>query len=330
MPIEFKDYYQILGVKRSATEEEIRKAFRKLAREYHPDVAKNKVQAEEKFKEINEAYEVLSDPDKRRKYDTLGKNWNAQGGFTPPPGWGGAGHSQSRSSSEPFEFSFGGTGFSEFFEQFFGGQNRGFHEFESAASENTFDENLGRAQRGHDVESDIMVTLDEVLKGSLRSISLQHRDPHTGRHTVQRFRVRLPAGVREGQKIRVAGKGEYGVAGGAAGDLLLCVRFAKHPDFRVRGKDLYHDLDLAPWEAVLGTTTSTPTLEGSVTLRIPAGTRQGQPLRVRGQGLPAGQEERGDLFVVVQVQVPTQPSDEERQLWEKLAKTSRFHPRHSS
>jgi curved DNA-binding protein len=328
MGIEFKDYYRILGVPRDASAETIRRAFRKLAREYHPDVAKNKSQAEEKFKEINEAYEVLGDPEKRRKYDTLGANWNASGGFQPPPG--GRRRSGTRPGSEGFEFSFGGTGFSDFFDQFFGRQGRGFAGFGTMDEESGFGQKRHRAQRGEDLEGDILVTLTEVLKGSVRSVSLERRDPQTGQASTQQFRVRLPAGVKEGQIIRVAGQGDYGVAGGAAGDLLLRVRLAKHPDFRVEGSDLYGDLELAPWEAVLGATLSLPTLEGSVTLRIPPGTQQGQAFRIRNRGLPSGGNRRGDLYAVATIHVPTQPGEEERALWEKLAKTARFNPRSAS
>lgn len=317
MALEFKDYYKVLGVARTASDDEIKKAFRKLARQYHPDVAKDKVKAEERFKDINEAYEVLGDPEKRKKYDTLGENWNRT---QPPP-----------QSSE--EFQFGGTGFSDFFEHFFGGSRRGgFSGFETFDFDNANGGAGGRRrrnfnQRGTDIEGDIMVTLQEAVQGSVRTVSLQHVDPQTGRPTSQTFRVRVPPGVQEGQLIRVAGKGEAGVGQGGPGDLYLRVRFARHPDFQVRGSDLLYDLDLAPWEAVLGTEVSVPTVDGTVSVRIPAGTVQGQQLRVRGKGLPKAGGSPGDLFVQVKVQVPPQVSKEEKQLWEDLARRSSFNPR---
>lgn len=332
MAVEFKDYYQSLGVSKTASDDEIRKAFRKLARQYHPDVAKNKTQAEEKFKEINEAYEVLSDPEKRRKYDTLGANWNRQGGFQPPPGWQGGGFGRGAGPEGTYEFHFGGTGFSDFFEQFFGGRGgpgMGGATFDESGA---FGPGAGRraggfAQRGGDIEGDLMVSLQEAVQGSVRPISFQQANRQTGQIETHTFRVKIPQGVQEGQLIRVAGKGEAGAGGGSPGDLYLRVRFAKHPDFRIRGTDLYYDLDLAPWEAVLGTTVRVPTLEGPISLRIPAGTTRGQQLRVRGRGLPTRTGERGDLHAIISIEVPSAISEDERQLWEQLAQKSEFKPR---
>jgi curved DNA-binding protein len=326
MPVEFKNYYATLGVPRDASEEEIKKAFRKLAREYHPDTAKDKKNAEEKFKEINEAYEVLGDPDKRKKYDQLGAGWQEGAVFQPPPGWEGD-TGTSRDGWQTYEFRFGGTGFSDFFEQFFGrgGRHGGFEEtFRGGPS------GPASSRRGADIEGDILVTLEEVFRGSTRTISLQRVDPRTGRTETDTIRVRIPPGVREGQSIRVRGKGEQ-IAGGEPGDLYLRVRLAAQPNFRVRGSDLYHDLDLAPWEAVLGRSVTVPALGGGrINLRIPPGTNNGQQLRIRGQGLPTGEGSgRGDLYVVVRIQLPGQLTDEERALWEKLSQVSRFNPRQS-
>jgi len=206
MPVEFKDYYQILGVPRDASDEEIKKAFRKLARRYHPDVAKDKKAAEEKFKEINEAHEVLGDPENRRKYDELGARWRE--GVQPPPGRDGhAGRSPG--GEEAFEFRFDGTGFSDFFEQFFGrgGRFGGFGDLGRPETETS--EGTAFARRGRDIESDILVTLEEVLKGSERTVSLQRTNPRTGQTTTQTLKVRIPAGVREGQAIRVADMGAF-------------------------------------------------------------------------------------------------------------------------
>jgi len=326
MPVEFKDYYATLGVSRTASDEEIKKAFRKLARQYHPDVAKNKKVAEEKFKEINEAYEVLSDPEKRKKYDRFGADWK-QGatGFEPPPGRGQR-YGRTANGEPAQEFHFSGTGFSDFFEQLFGRRGRGGFDFGG----NGFDTGDFQHARGQDIEGDILVTLDEVMRGSIRDISLQRVNPKTGRAETLTFKVRIPRGVQDGQTIRVPGKGSEGTGG--AGDLFLHVLYAAHPDFRARGADLYYELDLAPWEAALGTTVSVPSLDGSVSLRIPSGTNNGQTLRIRGRGLPKSSSgsERGDLYIVVNVQVPKQLSEEERAAWEKLSKVSRFNPRQSA
>ena len=323
MPVEFKDYYATLGVARDASEDEIKKAFRKLARKYHPDVAKDKKTAEAKFKEINEANEVLSDPVKRKKYDQLGANWrDGDQGFQPPPGWqGGAG-------GEEHEFHFGGTGFSDFFEQFFSGGSR--HGFPQQEYDTGPGRAAGRARRGSDIEGDILVTLEEAMHGTLRPISLQTANPQTRQLETHSFQVRIPPGATDGRRIRVPGQGEPGRGGGPAGDLYLRVRHAAHPDFQAREADVYHELDVAPWEAVLGAEIIVPTLDGSIKLRIPAGAENGQKMRVRGRGLPKGKTgERGDFFVVITVHLPATLNDEERALWEKLRSTSSFNPRNS-
>ncbi|HEV8543781.1 MAG TPA: DnaJ C-terminal domain-containing protein [Verrucomicrobiae bacterium] len=327
MPVEFKDYYKTLGVSREASQDEIRKAFRKLAREFHPDVAKDKKRAEEKFKEINEAYEVLSDPAKRKKYDTLGANWNRP---QSPPGWeqggGGGLRGQAGPNGQEYEFHFGGTGFSDFFEQFFGGRGGQGFDFEEFARQQSRGTEAGAA-RGKDIEGDIMVALNEALQGSVRTISFRRQNRQTGKAVSENFRVRIPVGVHEGQLIRVPGKGEEGFNGGAPGDLYLRVRFEQHPDFRVRGSDLFYDLDLAPWEAVLGTTVSIPALEGPVSVRVPAGAGKGQQLRVRGKGLPAAGGARGDLYATISIHVPAEVTPEEERLWQELAEKSAFNPR---
>lgn len=329
MAAAFKDYYTILGVARDAGDDEIKKAFRKLARKHHPDVAKDKKEAEEKFKEINEAYEVLSDPAKRKKYDQLGERWrDAESGYgTPPEGawYRHAGGGENDGVHEQ-EFHFGGTGFSDFFEQFFGGGSE--HGFPRGASAFRGGSGTVRAHRGSDVEGDLLATLEEVMQGTVRPISLQMTNPQTGESTTHTFQVRVPAGVTDGQRIRVPGQGQPGIQGGAAGDLYLRVRHAAHPDFSTRESDVYHELDLAPWDAVLGAEIRVPTLDGGVTLRIPPGATNGQHLRVRGRGLPKGKTgERGDFFVVLTVQVPAKISAEEREAWERLRSISTFQPR---
>jgi curved DNA-binding protein len=319
MPVQYKDYYETLGVPRNASDADIKKSFRKLARQYHPDVAKDKKQAEEKFKEINEAYEVLSDPAKRKKYDELGANWKSGAEFRPPPGWEGQagqpfrGRRGAGQGGEGFEFEFGGTGFSDFFEQIFGAANArrgGFSGFGNHHEEEI-------AERGRDVEGDIMVTLEEAARGSIRSVSVRH-----GSKT-ETHQVKIPAGVTEGQRLRISGRGEHGSGGGESGDLYLRVRLAKHPDFEVDGRNLIYEAELAPWEAVLGTEISVPTLTGHVHIKIPAGTQSGQKLRVRNHGLGSN----GDLLVAAKIAVPSKISDGEKKLWEQLKSESKFNPR---
>jgi curved DNA-binding protein len=351
MAVQFKDYYEVLGVPRTASDEEIKKAFRKLARQYHPDVAKTKKGAEEKFKEINEAYEVLSDPAKRKKYDELGPNWKQGAEFRPPPGW----QQEYREGRPPFtrgpgqdfggEFEFGGTtGFSDFFEQLFGSRARGGSPFSRGGFS---EEEL--AERGRDVEGDIMVTLEEAMRGAVRSVSLRRTVPcencggtgEKGRRPcpvcggsgvvtkTETYQVKIPAGVTEGQRLRVPGRGEAGSHGGGAGDLYLRVHLAKHPDFDVDDHNLIYEAELAPWEAVLGTNLAVPTMDGKVNIKIPPGTQTGQKLRVRGRGLPQRSGTPGDLIVVARVEVPQRITEEERKLWTQLASVSHFNPRES-
>jgi curved DNA-binding protein len=314
MGVQFRDYYETLGVSKTATENEIRSAFRKLARKYHPDVAKDKVAAEEKFKQINEAYEVLSDPEKRRKYDQLGADWNQPGGFQPPPGWGGGGQPGGGGfqrwggpNGGGVEFEFGGTGFSDFFEAFFGG-GRGRAGFGSARAGTA-------AERGTDVEADIMVTLEEALHGSRRTVSLRR----SSSSKVETYQVKIPRGVHEGQRIRLAGQGEAGTRGGKSGDLFLRVRFARHPDFSVEGSDLIHEVEVNPWEAALGAELQVPSLEGAKRLKIPPGTQAGQRFRLRERGLPHASGGRGDLYVVTDIRIPKKLTERERELWTQLA-----------
>jgi curved DNA-binding protein len=329
MAVEFKDYYQVLGVPAKATADEIKKAFRTLARKYHPDVAKDKKTAEDKFKAINEANEVLSNPESRRKYDELGASWKTGPQARPAPGGSGGRPvwQEERGSTDDFQFE--GTGFSDFFEQFFGGrasQARGGSPFAQYGGGGGFGQ-AERTQRGQDIQGDILITLDEVLKGAMRAISVRRPNPGTGQEETETYQVRIPKGVQAGQSIRVPGKGGRGAGGGNAGDIFLQVRYAEHPDWQVRGADLMGSLDLAPWEAVLGATVSIPALEESISLKVPAGFQQGHQLRVRGKGLPNGAGKRGDLYVAVSVQVPPNISKEEERLWKLLAAESTFNPR---
>lgn len=352
MAVQFKDYYEVLGVSKSATQDELRKAFRKLARKYHPDTAAeaDRPKAEEKFKEINEAYEVLGDPEKRKRYDQLGANWDTAGaggvggGFHGYPGGAGAGgpgggfYSAGGPGGQRYEFHFGeGTGFSDFFEQFFGGgggSRGGFTDYFGGGGPGP--DEFYRAQsgaaaprKGRDVEGELMVTLEEAMHGAKRTIKLEMTDHQSGRPEIKSLQVRVPPGVRDGQKIRLAGQGSPGMGGAASGDLLLRVKFAQHPDYTVDGADLYYQLELAPWEALLGADVEVPTPDGRIKLHLKPGTEGGQRQRIRGRGLPNRDGSRGDLYVeiVIQVPEPDEINAEERDLWERLAKVSQWQPR---
>jgi curved DNA-binding protein len=324
MAVKFKDYYETLGVARSASADEIKQAFRKLARQFHPDVAKNKATAEEKFKEINEAYEVLGDPEKRKRYDEMGPNWQDGAAGTSPrsyrqrPGPGG----------EP-DFEFGGTGFSDFFESFFSDRRRGRSADRGDSRAYEHDEGAF-VQPGRDIEADLLVTLEEVIRGSRRKVTLRRPEMDGEPARNNTYQVRIPTGMREGQKIRLAGQGGPGHGGGDAGDLYLRVRLARHPDFTVKGDDLHCDLDLTPWEAVLGTKAKIPTIDGATTLRVAPGTDADTLLRVRQMGLPKEDGTRGDVYARVRIKIPSEISAEERTLWEKLAGVSNFTPREKS
>ncbi|MDR3405553.1 MAG: DnaJ C-terminal domain-containing protein [Chthoniobacter sp.] len=312
MSVQYKDYYATLGVAKGATHDEIRKAFRKLARQHHPDVSKekDKKNAEAKFKEINEAYEVLGDEEKRKRYDELGADWD-QGAPQPPPGWGRGGGGHHHGGGFPDGGSFSGTGFSDFFEQFFGGAaarggGPGFSGFTGHQP----------PARGSDIEADLLVTIEEALHGAKKKISFR-RD---GRSEVETYEVRIPKGVREGQKIRLAGQGESVGKRGQAGDLYLAVRFEKHPDYTIDGSDLIYDLELPVWQAVLGDIVSVPTPDGPVRLKIPDCSQPERKFRIKGRGLPTGPTTRGDFYVRLVVLLPNDLTPEQRTLWEKLAR----------
>jgi curved DNA-binding protein len=329
MAVEYKDYYRVLGVTPKATDDEIKKAFRALARKYHPDVAKDKKSAEEKFKEINEANEVLSNPESRKKFDELGADWKAGAESRSSPGRAGGRSAGRGAQGGEDEFEFEGTGFSDFFEQFFGGragQPRGASPFGAQGFANRREEPEA-ALRGRDIQGDILITLDEVLNGAMRAISVRRANARTGQEETETYQVRIPKGVQAGQTIRVSGKGGEGANGGQAGDIYLRVRYAQHPDWQVSGSDLIGHLALAPWEAVLGATVPVRTFDGSLSVKVPAGFRQGQKLRFRGKGLPVGADKRGDLYVEASIQIPSQISKEEERLWKELAVASVFNPR---
>lgn len=313
MPVQFRDYYETLGVAKTATQDEIKSAFRKLARKFHPDTATDKKTAEEKFKEINEAYEVLSDPEKRKKYDSYGANWQqgGAGGFPPGGGFQGGypgGQGGYATSDGGTEFHFGGTGFSDFFEQMFGARRGGRSGFSGFDYEET-------PLRGQDVEADLLVTFEEAQRGATRPISFRRGD--SGK--IQTYTVKIPKGVYEGQRIRLAGQGGSGEAGGQAGDLYLRIKFERHPDFEAQGADLFYDLELPAFKAVLGADVEIPTLDGRAKLHIPAGTQNGRKFRISGRGLSKKGGTRGDFYAVLSVTLPTNPSEAEKDLWRKIA-----------
>jgi len=297
--MKYKDYYQVLGVSRKATTDEIKKAYRRLARKYHPDVSKE-TGAEEKFKEINEAHEVLADTDKRAAYDQLGAYRPGQD-FRPPPGWGD-------------RFGGGGAGFeggdfSDLFSQLFGGGMGGqrAHGFRAGSQ---------RHAPGQDTEARLALSLEEAFHGAEKQVNVDGRS----------LMIRIPAGVLPGKRLRLAGKGQPSPYGGPHGDLYLNLDIAPHPHYRLEGKDIYLDTPIAPWEAALGATLTVPTLTGQVRIKVAPGAQSGQKLRLAGKGMPA-REGHGDFYVQLTIVVPDKLTEQERSLYEQLAKTSDFDPR---
>lgn len=323
MAVQYRDYYETLGVEKTASQDEIKKAFKKLARKYHPDVAKDLPDAEERFKGVNEAYEVLGDPEKRKKYDTLGANW--QHGAEYPSGGSYSGYP----GGGQYDYNFGGsTGFSDFFESFFGGRAG------AAGGADPFGgyggARRGRSTRpmeGEDIEADLLVRIEEIMHGSTREVRLARpsADGRPGKETT--IRVKIPKGIGEGQRIRCAGLGYPGMNGGPDGDLYMRVRLERHPLYKPDGRDLDSDLVLAPWEFVLGTSATIPTPHGDVKMTVKAGSQPGTKMRLRGKGLPKGKEEFGDLYVTLTIEFPETVSDEEREMWKSLAEKSAFRPR---
>ncbi|HWD33790.1 curved DNA-binding protein [Pseudomonas caricapapayae] len=310
--MDFKDYYKILGVEPTADDKAIKTAYRKLARKYHPDVSKER-DAEEKFKEANEAYEALSSPEKRAEYDELRKYGQHGRPFQGPPGW------ESRSSG-----GFEGGDFSDFFSSIFGARGGNGNPFGRGQQRSS-------GRRGQDVEMELAIFLEETLSAESKQISFQvpqHNasGQRTG-FTTKTLNVKIPAGVSDGEKIRLKGQGAPGIGGGANGDLFLTIRMAPHPLFDVEGHDLIITVPLTPWEAALGTKVAVPTLTGKINLTIRPDSQNGQRLRIKGMGLSNKQGQRGDLYAQLKVVMPSQSDAAARELWTKLSEKAAFNPR---
>jgi DnaJ-class molecular chaperone len=361
MAVKFHDYYETLGVARDASEDAIKKAYRKAARKHHPDLNPGNKAAEERFKEVGEAYEVLSDKEKRKRYDALGRNWKAGMDFTPPPG---AGSASGGFRGAPGDFGdvfsggggFGGFrggagGFSDFFESLFGGTGgrRGARGFSwSTGGGQASPGGFEAGERGSDVESEVALSLEEAHRGTRRQvrIPLEERCPECGGSGVkdkkpcprchgsgvvsrlEEFTVNIPKGAQDGAVIRVAGKGGAGFGAGGRGDLYLRVHIAPHERFRLRGQgDIEMDLPVAPWEAVLGSQVQVPTLDGPVELRVPPNTQGGRTLRLKGKGAARTDGGRGDQYVRLRIVVPPEPTPRELELMKQLAAESPFDAR---
>jgi curved DNA-binding protein len=301
--MKYKDYYAILGIERNADLEAIKKAYRKLAHKYHPDVSKDP-QGEAKFKDVAEAYATLKDPEKRAAYDQLGRHAPGED-FRPPPDWG-----RQFGDSQAFE----DIDLSDLFEHFTG---------------------RGARRRtmpipGQDHEVTAHISLEDAYRGTTVDLELavpEFDGSGFARRVPRSFKARIPKGATDGQRLRLAGQGGKGLNGGRNGDLYLNIVLHPHALFRVSGHDLYLDLPLAPWEAVLGTTVELPTPGSPVRLKVPPGTLAGQKLRLAKRGLPKPHAGEGDLYAVVQIVVPGAVSERERALYQQLAQGSTFNPR---
>lgn len=306
--MKYVDYYQVLGVEPNATSADIKKAYRKLAHKYHPDVAEG-AGNEEKFKDISVAYSTLKDPEKRAAYDELGRHPQGQD-FVPPRQWQEQFHETGAD--------FADVDLADLLAAFAAAQQGGRHGHQP------------QPVRGPDYEVPISVSLEQIYDGAETEITvsvpeydangLLHRIPKT-------FRVRIPKGASDGQRLRLPEKGGEGLRGGRAGDLYIVMNIQPHQLYRVNGHDLYLDLPLAPWEAVLGGSVQIPTLGGLVEMTIPPGTASGSKLRLGKRGLPGPNSAQGDLYAVVNIQVPKAPTPAERDLFSQLAQVSRFNPR---
>ncbi len=313
MAPKYCDYYKVLGVARDATAEDIHEAFRRLARKYHPDVNPDK-KAEEKFKTISEAYEVLSDPTKRARFDSLGRQWRPGQEFVPPEGYGAGEPARRRGKFSDFFYSLFGGGFAPNF----AGMETGPPPTPPPAA----------PLRGADIETEISITLEQAYQGARTTVAVRAGGTGNLAGMVRKYDVKIPAGIRDGARIRLAGQGRPADKKGLPpGDLFIRVRIAPHPVFRLRGDDIESDLAIAPWEAALGGKISVPTLDGAVEMSLPPGSQSGRRMRLRGKGMPKSDGPRGDHYVVLKIVVPESLTDRERELFEQLARESAFQPR---
>lgn len=315
--MKYKDYYSILGLQRDASQDDIKRAYRKLARKFHPDVNKEDGAAT-RFQEIAEAYEVLKDTDKRAAYDQFGENWQAGQNFKSPPGWDFREFTGSHNSAGA-----SAQGFSDFFEALFGGgrtrqQTHGDFSF----FENNF------ADRGLDLRAQIEITLEESFHGSSKSISLNRDSAQrsSGRNQLTSLQVKIPRGILEGQHIRLEGQGAQNFENGPRGNLLLEVVFIQHPIFTVKGRDITMTLPVTPWEAALGATIKVPTLGGPVDLKLPAGSQSGKKLRLKGKGISSSTVS-GDQYIILAVHIPKPDTKQQKELYKEMAKIMPFNPR---
>lgn len=318
--MEYRDYYALLGVDRKATQDEIKQAYRRLARKFHPDVSKEK-DAEEKFKSLQEAYEVLKDSEKRKAYDELGSNWKQGQEFKAPPGWEGQTHFHS-AGGEQFTEDLGG--FSDFFSNLFGGGG-------GARSQRFTRDGFSahHRQKGSDQRAIMPITLEDAFHGAHRTFQLQV--PEFDRNGQQQLvnktiKVTIPKGMSDGQQLRLAHQGNPGFGGAEAGDLYLEIKIEPHPLFSLVGKDIYLTLPVSPWEAALGAEIATPTLAGNVGMKLAAGSQSGQKLRLKGRGMPS-QPTAGDQYVILQILIPKADTNEQKELYEKMATVMPFNPR---
>lgn len=320
--MEYKDYYKIMALEKNATQTEIKKAYRKLARKYHPDVSKD-VDAEQKFKEVGEAYEVLKNPEKRASYDQLGTNWQAGQDFNPPPGWD-AGYEFSGAGKGSFNDS-GSASFSDFFESLFGQHNADFNPHQTDGRRSA---SSGYSQKGEDHHAKVLIDLEDAFNGAVREISLQSpKVDERGHVSIEKrtLKVKIPKGVKQGQQIRLTGQGEPSATGGVNGDLYLELDFKTHDYYTAEGHDLYLKLPVAPWEAALGAKIKIPTPSGTIELKIPAGSVSGKKLRLKGRGIPA--KSPGDLYAVLQISLPPADNQKAKEFYQNMQQQMGFNPR---
>ncbi len=322
--MQYQDYYKTLGVSESATEADIKKAFRKLAKQYHPDMHPNDKKAEEQFKKVNEAYEVLGNAQRRKEYDDLRKNIGNGDRTNFDPSKYGYGQAQGRGFNgfEGFNgstvFTGGEGGFSDFFEMLFG-RGRGMGNMGGADMFNNIRQ-YSSDLRGQDVEATVELTIEEAFHGAKKRIALET----SGKRKTIDFTI--PAGTLEGERIRLANQGEPGAGMGGSGDLLMTAKLSSGK-YTLSGLDLTADIKLAPWEAALGTKASFQTIDGDIVVKVPHGVQTGSRIRIAGKGYRNRQGQRGDLFLTVKIVNPPSLTDEEKKLYEELARVSRFRPR---